>query len=164
LSWLGLRAARAFGLCFCIFAFACVLCKSCSGIGFFFLFFCFCPYTFSSSFPSASSASCKHLSFFYLFLFLFLFLFFFFVLFAFLHSVPFYVHDGFLLHLCVCVHYGASALRCFLCPFSLSTSTLDWSAEGLQKLHFSGERDVLLFKDVEIYMMLLDISEVLNIL
>lgn len=49
--------------------------------------------------------------------------------------------------------------------FSLSTSylTLPWPAEGLQKLHFLAQRDVLLFRDVEVYhmMLLLDISEIL---
>jgi hypothetical protein len=126
LSWLGLRAARAFGLCFCIFAFACVLCKSCSGIGLFFLFFLFLSIYLFFFFPFCFFCFLQDLT---LLLFLLLF---FFVLFAFFHSVPLYVHDGFLLHLCV---YIKVLLRCAASfVLSLSTYNLDWSAEGLQKI------------------------------
>jgi hypothetical protein len=64
---------------------------------------------------------------------------------------------------CVCI------LRCFcaaLLPLSFLSRLIIWIGprKGYKKLHLSGERDVLLFRDVEIYMMLLDISEILNIL
>jgi len=65
----------------------------------------------------------------------------------------------------VCV-YITVLLRCAasFVPFLSRLPFLISPRKGYKKLHLSGERDVLLSRDVEIYVMLLDISEILNIL
>jgi hypothetical protein len=123
---------------FCFFAFACVL-ASHAAVLVLSVLFVFCPYTFSSSSSSSSSSplfAYLHQLFFYSATFTSSLYSSGLCIFAF--CSPFMSIMDFLLHLCV--YYGASsALRCFLCLFSLDFLPNSSLARGrATKIAFSG--------------------------